>query len=514
MDIDHLTTMFPDKKKEIQAQYDEFAMDDGSLSYYESHEDYANEYEEARTMLIGRDWIDGDRKRVRPVQMWYPIFDACFFAVFADGRAIELTDDRDGRETSQIVEAAQSLVTATVPKMQVCTFFGDKILQNIPSPHNHDQFPFVPFVGYLDRYGFPFGVPRQIRGQDIEINKRRSMALALLNKQRVVVEQGAIAGGDDGIQTFYEEAQKLGGLLIVKEGKLKAVALRPQGELASGQMALYTQSVEEINEISGANAERRGVESNATSGKAIDSRKESGAVISASLFENLRRSEKIKGQLIQSDIQGFWTEEKILRITDRMTGAEKFVALNEQILGPDGSVMEIKNDVTQGKYDIVVSQAPETDTVREQNLNLVIEWVKKSPPEVIPHLMNLAFEMSNLPNKEQLLAKIKPILGSDPRDEELDPEELKQQVIQQLEAQKEQSQQAAQMENDAKSLDLDNKQLENEKLQAEITQIKSQTDDSALKADAEWAKVGIELQKVTAPVQPKAMEVPGSEAVQ
>jgi len=68
-------------------------------------------------------------------------------------------------------------------------------------------------------------------------------------------------------------------------------------------------------------------------------------------------------------------------------------------------------------------------------MNLIIEWVKKSPPEIIPHLMTMAFEMSNIPNKEQTLAKLKPILGVNPEDEDLTVEEMKQKTIKALEEQ-------------------------------------------------------------------------------
>ena len=89
----------------------------------------------------------------------------------------------------------------------------------------------------------------------------------------------------------------------------------------------------------------------------------------------------------------------------------------------------LRNNITQGKFDCVVSEAPATDTVREQHLNMLIEWVKKSPPEIIPYLMNAAMELSNLPNKEQLMARIRPILGIEGGDDHnLSPEEVKAQV--------------------------------------------------------------------------------------
>jgi len=178
------------------------------------------------------------------------------------------------------------------------------------------------------------------------------------------------------------------------------------------------------------------------------------------------------GEQVISNIQGAWTKEKVLRITDRLTGAEKFVELNQKVINENGAI-EIKNNVTQGKYDMIVSEMPKTDTVREQNMNLIIEWVKKSPPEVIPQLMNLAFELSGLPNKEALLAKLKPILGINPEEDQMSAEEIKQKTIQQLEAQQAEQQKEMQVKDEATALELENKQLKNEKLKAEIAEIEA-----------------------------------------
>jgi len=143
-----------------------------------------------------------------------------------------------------------------------------------------------------------------------------------------------------------------------------------------------------------------------------------------------------------------------------------------------------------------VSEAPATDTVREQHLNMLIEWVKKSPPEIIPYLMNAAMELSNLPNKEQLMARIRPILGIEGGDDHnLPPEEVKAQVASQLEAQQAEAARMKQVQEAEIKLRLENLQLTNEKLAADIESIrqgdKVRRDDQALKG----VKAGFDIQR-------------------
>ena len=491
MDLTDLVSMFPEKKIEIEAAYEELSGTSKDTGYANMFEDEADLIEQDVRMSAGTGWAESSRKRVRPVEMWYPVNEKAAFALFADGRCIEIDNRLSIGDQYQLITASQEVVCSVVKKMRVCSFFGELELQDMPTPFPHDQFPIIPFVGYLDRYNMPYGVPRQIRGQDIEVNKRRSMALALINKRRVIIESDAV-DGKDALQTVYEEANKLDSLVVVKPGALAQGKIRitEKAELAPSQVSLLQESEREIQQISGANAERMGYDSKAESGIAKKMQIAQSNVITAPLFDNLRRSMKMLGEQVISNIQGFWTHEKVLRITDRMTGAEKFVEINKRIQTETGT-LELKNNITQGKYDTIVTEAPQTDTVREQNLNLIIEWVKKSPPEVIPHLMNMAFEMSNMPNKEQLLAKIRPILGINPEDEDLTADEVKQKTVQALEAQRAENAKQAQLQEVNAQLELENKRLENEKLKAEIEKIAGESVDSAKRAKLEEDKANL-----------------------
>lgn len=467
MDLSALQAMFPKKNRELG---DYFADVSGGMKteWSSIFDDEATLVEQEARMLSGSDWSDAQRSRVRPVEMWYTIFDKAWFASFPDGRVIELAQDMPPMDQYQIIEQSQEVVAATIRRVRVATFLGDMMLQDLPTPYPHDQFPFVPFVGYVDRFKHPYGVPRQIRDQDIEVNKRRSMAMALLSKRRTTVESD-VAGAKDGLQTVYEEANKSDGFVVVDPGKLDKIRIEEHQSLADSQVSILRQSEIEIQQISGANDEQMGYPSRAESGRAIEKRQAQGATVTASLFSNLRRSTKMLGEQLISLIQGAWTGEKILRITDRLTGAEKFVAINEPV-EEEGQVT-LKHNITQGKYDLVVSDAPQTDTVRERNLNLIIEWVKKSPPEVIPQLIQLAFEMSNIPNKEQLLARLRPILGVAPGEEDMSAEEIKQKTIEELEAQKAAQKQAAEIEMRRVTLELDGIEAENKKTRAETQKI-------------------------------------------
>lgn len=492
IDLDDLVELFPERKREIEDKFGQLS----GASYTQAEQgdfldlinDVGTYSEDYKQQLIGSHWVDKQRKRVRPVELWHTKWVQTAFALFPDGNVIELTDDVLASDKAvSIVMGCQQLIKTKVKKMVVSSFFGDLMLQDEWSPHKHDTYPFVPFVGYLDRYGLPYGVPKQIRDENLEIDKRRTMALALLGKHRTIMETD-VADDAEGREQLHIEAQKANGMLVLAsdpEGKpvQSRIMVEDRSAMARGQLEMMQMSEREIQEVSGANGEQLGYTTNAKSGVAMQERRLQSSTILAPLFGHLNRSLTMLGELNVAMMQQHWTYHKVLRVTDRLTNAERWVEINKQEPGPDGSP-KVTNDITQGRYDIVVSETPAADTVREKYVEMVIEWVKKSPPEVIPQLMNIAFELSALPNKDALLEKIRPLLGANPLDEEKTKAQRKQEIIEELERQKQQQAAQGEKQKIIEELALTRMRAEIEQLKAKIANLKADTEKKLADAEA------------------------------
>lgn len=498
VDLDFLIAHFPSKKQELKEAYKV-----GSSSKFSGKgdffEDEADFIENSR-FLYGSQ-VDTSRKRMKPVEIYYSVMEECLFGVLPGDRVVEIKKEMNESEVYSIFKSCVAIKPATVRKMRVCTFVGDVILQDMETPFYHDLFPFAPFVGYLDSANLPYGVVRQVLGQAKEVVKRRSMALALLKAKSVEIEEDAVPdkpNKESALQQIYDEAQKLDSFFVLKSGGLSHGKFRttPLSGLANDQFAILSQSEREISEISGPNKEAMGYHSNATSGVALERRQAQAATVTAPLYEHYNISLNTIGTLILSTIQKEWAAEKVLRVTDDMSGTEKFVVLNKKIQEADGSY-RIENNISQGKFDIIISRAPLTDTVREQYINLISEWVKKSPPQIIPFLIEMAFELSDLPNKEELMTKIRPALGLSSGDEELSEEELMM-LQQQKEIQAKEEEKQAFHKEMLEKMALEANQLENlekkakvEKLIAEVRKIDSEIDIKKLKQSIVNEEAGI-----------------------
>jgi hypothetical protein len=112
-----------------------------------------------------------------------------------------------------------------------------------------------------------------------------------------------------------------------------------------------------------------------------------------------------------------------MRVTDRVTGVEAFVAINQPIRDEVGNVIEVKNDITQARFDLAIAAKPMTDTMREKNMELLFSAINKSPAEAVGPLLNLALEISDIPNKDLLLKQVRAATGATPFQDQMTAEE-------------------------------------------------------------------------------------------
>jgi hypothetical protein len=482
--IEDIIQAFPQKQQEIIEKFGQLSSD----YYVPDVDDVGTIIEDHHKYLSSNHWINSDRKRVRPVQMWYTVLCKSLFAVMPDSQVIDVDALKSPSDQMSAMQYATELIPACVKKTRVATFISDLLLQDIPSPYSHDEYPFVPFIGYLDRFNQPFGIPRQIKDQAMEVNKRRSMALSLISNRRVIIEEDAAKD----INKVYSEANRQDGLIVLKKGRRGSFEIQEMSALATPQVDMMLQSEREIQEIAGANDEALSSGSALQSGVALDKKQQLSSTVTASLLHNAMLSQKRLGELTMAMVKDTWTGPKVLRVTDRLSGSEKFVEINKRVYDADLGGITIQNSISDGNFDIVVAAAPLTDTMREKNMELLFGAINKAPPEAIGPLLNLAFEISDLPNKDALLKQIRQATGVPDPHADL-PNAEREMLKQQEQMQKEQQQQLQQQK------DEEDRQLAHADTKSKITERLANAD--ARRRDVErddWeagAKLGNEILK-------------------
>jgi hypothetical protein len=476
--LEDVIQMFPEKKRELMEHFAHLTSD-YSMPHIEDEQ--GTLIEEYHRYLSSGQWVNSDRKRVRPVQMWYTVITKGWFAIMPDSRVIDLDTLPSPNEQIEVVKCSEELLTAYVKKIRVATFISDLLLDDVPSPYAHDAYPFVPFVGYLDRFNCPFGVPRQVKEQSMEVNKRRSMALALISSRRVITEEGAARD----LNKAYSEANRHNGMVVLNKGKLERFRIEEMGALAPPQIDLMHQSEREIQEIIGANDEALGKESKLQSGVALEKKELAAATVTASLLDNAKASQKRLGELTLAMIQSEWTGPKVLRVVDRLSGAEKFVEVNQKVYDTETGAIVVKNNIVEGRFDVVISAAPITDTMREKNMEVLFSAINKAPPEAIGPLLNAAFEISDIPGKDHLLRQIRAVTGVQEFDNDLSTEEQEMLAKQKAAAKAEQEAEQAELDKQERMASMEEKQ-------AKIIKLRTDAEVAKQKADREDWQAGVD----------------------
>ena len=338
---------------------------------------------------------------------------------------------------------------------------GGIVLQDGPSPYWHNRFPFTPVWAYRrGKDNSPYGIVRGLRDPQDDLNKRRSKALYLLNSKQVVADKGAV----DDVGVAMEEIARPDGWIEKNQGK--EFRIEPQSALAVSHVQLMDQDARYIQEVGGITDENLGRQTNAVSGKAIEARQNQGYTSTSDLFDNLRLAIQLTGERQLSLIEQFYDQPKQLRLTGERKSDMQFIDLNTE----DGL-----NPITASQADFVVDEQDFRGTVRQAMFDSMLEMAAKLPPEVGLKLLAIAFEMSDVPMRDEFVKILRDVTGmADPNAED-DPAAM--------EAKKQQEAMKAQQIAKAQAAQEAAMQLQFRKMEADIALIEGKAKEAIARGD-------------------------------
>jgi hypothetical protein len=341
-------------------------------------------------------WFDAARKRVLAVQMYFKKPEPAVFIKYRDGRVDEVNQDSLRANPTLIADQAViRVVRKVVDRIYSVIFSGNVLLEPEKRlPYQHNRYPLLPFICYMDEDGQPYGMIRNMKDPQREVNKSRSQYSHILSTRRVFFETGAFKNANEA----KSQISRPDAWVELTAGALqyKRFLFQQDVALAAEHFKIMQEAKQEIQEVSGAVEEQMGIQTNARSGVAIEARQRQGATVNTEPFDNMRLTKHRMGELMLSMMKQYWNYEKVIRITDDETGKDKFITFNK-----DG-----QNNLTQGRYDIQVSEHPETETTRQWASARLLDLATRMTPDVALVVTQTAFEMSDVPNKEKVVAKL------------------------------------------------------------------------------------------------------------
>lgn len=380
-------------------------------------------------------------------------------------------------------------VETTQMEVRQMIFTGDYVLQEGESPYRHKRFSLVPIWGFKRKKdGTPYGIVRNLRDPQKDLNKRRSKALYLLSANRVVADDDAIDDTDQSWDDIVQEANRPDGLIKINPKSQRGIEIQNETNLATEHVNLMVQDEKYIQSASGVTDELMGRDTNAVSGKAIRARQEQGGVVTTAFFDNNRLSFKLSGEITLSMIEQFYTEEKKLRITGGENGkAPEFLEINKY----DPETGEIVGDITASQADFVISEQDYSATIREAMFESLTEIVKTMPPEAALQIIDLVFDLSDLPGKEKFVDRLRALTGQRGTEGEPTPEEIAADQAKAAAAQQE-----AEMQNQILATQLAAEQAKVKKLEQEAQLVAAKIRTESVNQQVSIAGVGYDREKL------------------
>jgi hypothetical protein len=424
VDEDIAIQMFPDRAEQIRQasvshQLFSFSEDDdlGFTGLYHAFTPGSTTIQSGRAMFSDSFNIGTRRKRVRLIECWYrqpkrvKLLRTRVHPLMAPDLRKQMMR-MNGREVTEGVPTAlqglindghASLYDAVRMKVHVAMFTNKGMLQDMPSPYVHDRFPFTPIWAFRrDRDNQPYGAVRNMRDPQEDLNKRRSKALHILSTNRAVADDDAVEDWDE----FEEQLARPDG--IIKKVRGSEVDIQNDTTIAREHVNLMVQDMQFLENTSGVTEENRGEATNAVSGKAINLRQTQGSVVTADLFDNLRFAIQLHGEKKLSLIEQYYTEPKIIRITNDR-GIESFQDINMPQQTDDGT--EVKNDITRTKSDFIVDTQDFRETLRLAMFESMMNLMGQFEAEVQLQLLDLVVELVDVPNRDEMVRRIREMNG-------------------------------------------------------------------------------------------------------
>lgn len=335
-----------------------------------------------------------------------------FFLDIATGDLTPVPDELTDAAAKKVAKQNGSeVIKRLIKRIRWTVSTQDVVLHDEWSPYDH--FTVVPYFPYFRR-GVTLGlVDNLIKTQEM-LNKVYSQILHTVNttsNSGWLIEENSLTNMD--VEDLEELGSRSGLVLEYKTGRPAPDKIEPNS-IPTGLKDMVTSGVDLIRLISGVSETFQGGKGPEVSGTAIQSRVHQSAIQLAAPIDNLFRTRNMIAARILKLLQAFYTEERTLVITGSdETGADEQQQLEINKESEEG----LLNDITVGKYDVVIADVPTQITFQNAQFSQAIE-MRKFGVEIPDDEM---IKMSTLSRKNEIAAKISNAVS--PEQEQLQQEQ-------------------------------------------------------------------------------------------
>ena len=333
-------------------------------------------FTDARFMGLSK-WMDVDEA----VEL-FPDREDDIRDMIGSGASDSIPSDRDNRWSQKNGKRLRMVEHWYRSKGEWCWAFyiGSTVLDQGLSPYFDERGDtccrFEMFSALIDHDGDRYGIVRNLKPIQQDINQRVSLLLRLALTRRLVMEEGAV----EDVETARREWARPDGVVVIRPGKI----MKPddtQAQVAE-HTALLELAMREMEAFYNINPAALAGSSKNLSGRAVNLLQAPGLAELVMLFINYRNWVIRCYRMSWNLAQRFWAAERWIRVTDDQ-GVAQFVQLNGLQLDQYG-LPTIVNKVGALDVDIIMDEGPDVQNMMQDSLDVLSQFLGALPQGSIP----------------------------------------------------------------------------------------------------------------------------------
>lgn len=303
-----------------------------------------------------------------------------------------------------------------------CVFTGGGLIRDTVSAYRDaDGVPDCPIElvsTYINRDNERYGMVRDMRSPQDEVNHRRSKLLHLLNTRQTFRREGSISSSDP--QALRRELNKPDGdIILAKNAEWgRDIGIIETGAQMQGQAELLQEAKSFLDRL-GPNAGLLGRGTEEQSGRAILAQQQAGLSELATIFSAHNDWILRVFRQIWARARQFWTAPMFIRVTDDLE-SPKFVAINEPmtdalgqpVIDPMTGMPMLRNRLAEMDVDLIVDRSVHVANVQAEEFRALVDLARSGVAPIPPQALIMA---SNLRNKQPLLDAIERAMQPPPQ---------------------------------------------------------------------------------------------------
>jgi hypothetical protein len=439
------------------------------------------------------DW--GDDEQIRICEYFTKETRKVRLVLFDNGATIEIDNDEEIKalESINIHKIKERMVDRPYVKWRKCT--GTTILEEADY-----KIPYIPIIPVLGeevnlegktalRSAIYYAIDAQHsynyeRSASIERSALAAKAPWLVTQKQIELWRAQWDNANTTPQPY---------LIFTPDERMPTGPQRIEPPAASSADVQNSQNAaQDVQRTTGVFDSQVGAKTNVLSGVGLSEQQSQGVTSTFVFLDNLRAAIEFCGRILVDWIPQIYDSERTIRIINA-EGDVEMIKINQNKQNPVLGVTEVLNDITLGKYDVIVTAGKAFASRRQESVEAMLKWAQSFPQQA-PLIADQILENMDVPGGEVMAARIKRSLPPQVVD---DPDSPEGQQAAQAAAQQQQQQQMMLQSH---------MQLQQGKQQAEM----AKTQATMVKAQAEVVKAHADTQ--TALIQAHAHQ--GEQAAQ